>query len=48
MKDYVNGWFYPKYQLAGPYLVCGPVSAIELLNLFKKKRYTAKHRCDAT
>jgi len=50
MKDYVNGWFYQSTNWRGHIFVCGPVSAIELLNLFKKKEIHGKTqvRCDPT
>jgi len=50
MKDYVNGWFYQSVNWRGHIFVCGPVSAEELLNLFKKKEIHGKThvRCDPT
>jgi uncharacterized protein YkwD len=50
MKDYVNGWFYQSVNWRGHIFVCGPVSAEELLNLFKKKEIHGKThvRCNPT
>jgi len=42
MKGYVNGWFYQTVNWRGNIFVCGPVSAEELLDLFKKKEIHGK------
>lgn len=50
MKDYMNGWFYQSVNWRGQIFVCGPVSAQELLNRFKRKEIHGKThaRCDPT